>query len=336
MSYRIGTVCHIGQFNEQKQEFVQFKDCKVGTVTRESMLKICGISKQPELLTDELVLRHFDKLQAKLEPKVKQNLQALRSQLNHVATYPDAMKLFRISSDLLPLYDHAILGKLYNQRLESIIDASLSVCKTVIDTYSIRVCTHPDQYCVINSDKDHVRANSYRTLYMHKRFMEKLTDSRETSINVHLNGNLDHLPEIDQGLYFDLVPWLSFENEDKRGKVFVAGTLQTLEVCERYNIKMLLDLHHHLCLEGVQIVADDPLIPRIVATWNGERPLMHLSQGRDSFTDKKHSDTITDTALIRYSSDFLQFADLEIEAKHKGYAVQKYMHSATQFTKNND
>ncbi|AUR87612.1 UV-endonuclease [Vibrio phage 1.101.O._10N.261.45.C6] len=336
MSYRIGTVCHIGQFNEQKQTFEQFKDCKMGTVTRESMLKICGISKQPELLTDELVTQHFVKLQAKLEPKVKQNLQALRSQLSHVATYDDVMKLFRISSDLLPLYDHSILGKLYDQRLESIIDASLAVCKLIIDTYNIRVCTHPDQYCVINSDREHVRTNSYRTLYMHKRFMEKLIDSRTTSINVHLNGNLDHLPEVDQDLHSDLIPWLSFENEDKRGKIFVAGTLQTLEVCERYNIKMLLDLHHHLCLEGDQISINEDLIRRICNTWQGERPLMHLSQGRDSFTDKRHSDMITDTDLIAYAADFLYFADLEIEAKHKGHAVQKFVNGVTQFTQFDD
>jgi UV DNA damage repair endonuclease len=151
--------------------------------------------------------------------------------------------------------------------------------------------------------------------------MERLTDVSKTSINVHLNGNLDHLPELDQGLYQDLIPWLSFENEDKNGKKFTGDTLNTLLVCEKYGIKMLFDLHHHYALTGDQVSINDSLVDRIVATWKGNTPIMHLSQGREEPTDRKHSDFITDTDLATYAADFLHITHLEIEAKAKTSAV---------------
>jgi UV DNA damage repair endonuclease len=123
------------------------------------------------------------------------------------------------------------------------------------------------------------------------------------------------------------VPWLSFENEDKNGKVFTGSVENTLEVCESYGIKMLFDLHHHYSLTGGQLSINDPLVDRIVSTWNGNTPIMHLSQGRENPTDKKHSDMITDSDLIVYASDFLHIAHLEIEAKAKTTAVKEFYQS---------
>ena len=198
------------------------------------------------------------------------------------------------------------------------------VGKRVIDKHGIVIATHPDQYAVVNSESESVRLKSYRALYMHKYFMERLTTVERTSINVHLNGNLDHLPELDQGLHSDLVPWLSFENEDKNGRLFTGDVYNTLQVCEKYGIKMLLDLHHHCALTGDQLPINDSVIDRIVATWNGFTPIMHLSQGRDHATDKKHSDFITDRDLVAYATDFLHIAHVELEAKAKTSAVMQF------------
>lgn len=321
---KLGTVCMTGTFSNGK--FKAYENTTIGTITQRSMLNICGVKAVTDL-TQSHIQQHYTTLQAKLMSKLKQNLLALRTQLQHIAAMPDNCRMFRISSGLLPLFDHPMFSTLYDDNVLAFVDSELAKAKRIIDFYSVRVCTHPDQYNVVNSTTDAVRAKSYTALYYHKYFMERLTTSVQSSINVHLNGNLDHLPELDQGLYKDLIPWLSFENEDKHGKLFTGSTINTLQVCERYNIKMLFDLHHHLALGGTQLSFDDPVVKRIIATWNGCQPIMHLSQGKDSATDRKHSDYITDTTLIRYAEQFLSIADIEIEAKAKLCAVRDLVNS---------
>lgn len=316
----IGTVCQTGEFDKSKSTFKQAKDTTIGTVTQKSMLQICSVSSVDEL-TDQHIADNYKKLSDKLTAKVKQNLNALYNQLVFVSQMPTQCHMLRISSNLLPLFDHPSFSQLYDKKLLKLVDVLLARCKLVIDKHNIIVCTHPDQYSVLNSETESVRTKAYKSLYCHKYFMERLTDVNKTSINVHLNGNLDHLPELDTGLYQDLIPWLSFENEDKNGKKFTGDTLNTLLVCERYGVKMLFDLHHHYALTGDQLPINDTLIDRIVATWNGYTPIMHLSQGREAPTDRKHSDFITDKDLAVYAVDFLHIAHLEIEAKAKTSAV---------------
>lgn len=317
---KIGTVCQVGTFNKSTGKFKQADNTTIGTITQKSMLQICGLTSIDQL-TDTHIQQYKTKLSDKLVSKLKQNLTALYNQLLFVADMPVQCHMLRISSNLLPLFDHPQFGQLYDDKVLSLLDVLLARCKRVIDNYDIVVCCHPDQYCVVNSESQAVRFNSYRSLYMHKYFMERLTTSDKSSINIHLNGNLDHLPELDQGLYRDIIQWLSFENEDKCGKLFTGSVENTLDVCEKYNIKMLLDLHHHYVLTGDQISINDSIITRIVNTWNGATPIMHLSQGRDNDTDRKHSDYITDADLIGYASNFSHIAHIEIEAKAKTSAV---------------
>ncbi len=323
MLNKIGTVCQVGNYSQDKQKFIQAKDTTIGTVTQKSMLQICGVASINEL-TDHHITDNYKKLSVKLTAKVKQNLNALYNQLVFVSQMPVQCHMLRISSNLLPMFDHPNFSQLYDVQLLKLVDVLLARCKRVIDRHNIIVCTHPDQYSVINSESEAVRLKSYEALYMHKYFMERLTTSDKTSINVHLNGNLDHLPELDKGLYSDLIPWISLENEDKNGRLFTGDVLNTLQVCEKYGIKMLLDLHHHHALTHDQLDINSAIVDRIVATWNGNTPIMHLSQGKDTPTDRKHSDTITDGDLISYATNFLHIAHIEIEAKHKTDAVLQF------------
>ena len=320
ISGSLGTVCMVGSFDTITGKFKAVKDTTIGTVTRKSLLQICKLDK-PEDLTQEIVAQYLPQLKAKVTPKIKQNINALYNQLVYISTMPQGCQLFRISSNLLPMFDHALFSAIYDQELLSLVDALLSRCKRVIDTFSIRVCTHPDQYNVINSDTLKTRTQTFRSLYMHKYFMERLTVAAHTSINIHLNGKLDHIPEFDNGQHLDLLPWLSFENEDKKGSVFVADTYNTLAVCEKYNIKMLFDLHHHRAMAGSFLDLSSDILRRIVKTWGGVPPLFHVSQGREQQGDKKHSDFITDPVVIEQVRQLLKIGSVEVEAKGKTSAV---------------
>lgn len=331
--YKIGTVCMIGSIQRKtvKGELVDKFVSDKGTV-----LGVCqqsALNKIVESTGD--VAAH-----KKLHDKVVSNVKALHACLKIVATWPEERRLFRIGSNLLPMFDHPVYSKYFdmvpkgsNMTTADMASHLLSLCKSVIDKYNIRVVCHPDQYNIINSQGAETRQRTISSLRMHKWFMERLTTPELGAINIHFSGHLDHIPEINE--IQDLIPWLSFENDDTLPHASTlprAGLDQTLEACERYGVKMCFDMHHYFVETGSWLDIDDPRVERIVATWNGVRPVMHLSQSKMPNGTRpqdlaKHSDRITDKTLIEYSAEFLRIADVEIEAKHKNIAVGEY-HSA--------
>lgn len=268
---KLGTVCMTGTFNKEKQTFAAYPDTKMGIVTRKSMLQLCNID-DPNLLTQEIVIKNIDNIRNKLFPKVKQNLTALYNQLLFVSRMPSECHMLRVSSDLLPLFDHPVLSTIYfyDNKVTDFIDIMLAKCKTIIDKFNIIVTTHPDAFNIINSVSESVRQQSFRSLNYHRYFMERLTTADKSCINIHLEGNLDHLPELDNGYHLDLIPWLSFENSDKNGKIFTGNTKNTLAICEKYNIKMLYDCHHQLVAEGNYLDFDSTTFKRILKTWKNK------------------------------------------------------------------
>lgn len=320
---KLGTVCMTGTFNKEKQAFAAYPDTKMGTVTRKSMLQLCNIDN-PDLLTQEIVIQNIDKLRNKLFPKVKQNLTALYNQLLFVSRMPSECHMLRISSDLLPLFDHPVLSTIYfyDSKILDFIDIMLAKCKTIVDKFNIIITTHPDQYVLINSVSDSVRQQSFRSLNYHRYFMERLTTANKSCINIHLEGNLDHLPEFDNGYHLDLVPWLSFENSDKNGRIFTGSTENTLGICEKYNIKMVYDCHHQLVAEGNYLDTYSDSFKRIIKTWNGQEPIFHTSQSRETDSvSRAHSDFIDDSSVVEQVKQMLNFGSVEVEAKGKTTAV---------------
>lgn len=319
-NHRIAACCQLGELVVNRkgvQEFKQFSDCSMGTVQRAAMLKILGIGKEDlHLLTVDVVQANKVKLQAKLLPVVKRNLQALHSQIKRVAAFPDTQKMFRISSDLLPLFTHLELGTLYDDSIMSVVSASLSRTGKLIRDNDIRVSSHPSQWTTLSSDNEAVIDASIRDLEHHKLIftLMGLSAADGVVINIHANGNSFTLPERAKHL-FDII---SLENDEKK-----AGHDKVLMLCEKYGIRYVFDHHHYFCETGDYLDFNGDIWSRIKATWKGQRPIMHLSQSRGDGSFKEqcaHSDMITDTDLIEYIAPFLYEADLDVEAKHKNLA----------------
>ena len=333
MNNKLGTCCQILDDNGK-----QYKNTIIGTVQQSSLDKLVAqgrfadhkvVTTNPPQRT--LVLETdkaaFKRCHDKVTSKVKQNLNALYEQLQHVSKMPSDCHMFRISSNLLPMFDHSQYNMLYNNYLLSIVEAGLARCKKLIDKYNIIVTCHPDQYNIINSDKDHVRVNSFRTLEYHRYFMEQLTTFDQSCINVHVTGKLDHSPELDRGEYSELCKWLSIENDAVNTS---AGVLDTLAFCNKYNLKMVYDVHHDYCENSGKghTANDDRIMASIINTWNNQTPIFHVSDSRDTDGDtpKKlnpHSDYINCGKLVERTKGLLEFAHVEIEAKHKNLAVSK-------------
>lgn len=333
MNNKLGTCCQILDDNGK-----QYKNTIIGTVQQSSLDKLIAqgrfadhkvVTTNPpqRALVLETDKAAFKRCHDKVTSKVKQNLNALYEQLQHVSKMPNDCHMFRISSNLLPMFDHPQYNMLYNEYLLSIVKAGLARCKKLIDKYNIIVTCHPDQYNKVCSDKDHVRLNTFRTLEYHRYFMEQLTTYDKSCINVHCDGALDHCPELDRGEYSELCKWLSIENDAVNTS---AGVLDTLAFCNKYSLKMVYDVHHDYCENSGQghTANDDRIMASIINTWNNQTPIFHVSDSRDpdGDTPKKlnpHSDYINCGKLVERTKELLEFAHVEVEAKAKNNAISK-------------
>ena len=175
---------------------------------------------------------------------------------------------------------------------------------------------------MLNSDKEHVQVNAVGCLEYHHYFMSRLVAPNDRGvINIHCHGKLDHFPLFDQ-LSEGVRKMQTLENDER---CLQGSTLNTLSMCEKYNLRYVFDLHHHYA-ETRQQRVDDNTLERIIATWNGERPLFHVSDSRDpdattAATISPHSECIYNEWVIACTKELLGVADLEVESKAKQLSV---------------
>ena len=114
------------------------------------------------------------------------------------------------------------------------------------------------------------------------------------------------------------------------------------------NIALVLDLHHQWINKEKYIDINDPILEKVWETWQGKRPLMHLSTSREDvlvghnknkmpdikrllkkgFNKSKlrsHSDYMWNKAVNKYAAQFLKYADLELECKAKNLGATHFI-----------
>ncbi len=311
---KLGTVCIITSGlkvnNKGERSYPADKKYTIGRVTKATLLKPNGYS----LLVD----------------KVKTNLDNLYNCLEWVGCQPEALRLFRIGSDLLPWFDSEEFKHMYDDKLLFIIEYKLAKCKKLIESKGIRVATHPDKKAaILNSDNPLVRMNAVRNLNYHGYFMSKLQSKEDGAvINIHVHGKvMDHVvPEWD--LLSDYVKeTLTFENDDVIPRAGVEGTLL---MCELYGVRFLYDTHHDWAENSGEgwLDLNGDTFHRIIKTWGSVRPMFHVSDSRDlnADTPKKispHSEYIKSSHVVQRVADLLQIGCVEVEAKSKQLAVKE-------------
>jgi UV DNA damage endonuclease len=223
--------------------------------------------------------------------------------------------MYRLSSDLIPLATYLEDWNWWKN------DDILNMCakiKEFVKDSGIRISLHPDQFCVLNSDKSEVVKNSIRIL----EYLNRLSNLIGNQILIIHTGStaggkekaikrfLDNFKLLSP----DIQSKLALENDDKS-----FNAKEVLHICEALGIPMVLDIHHYNCLNEGENLSD--LRNRIIATWKGKRPKMHLSSGKTAFTDRHHADYINqvdfETALSFAGNDF----DIMLECKQKELAL---------------
>jgi UV DNA damage endonuclease len=264
-------------------------------------------------VTRKRLLEQSDAGQRKLLDDIyRDNLQTLDGALQYCQR--NGIRLYRMPSSIFPFFDEDI-GREVMQALAP----ALARTGQRATELGLRLVMHPDQFVVLSSDSVDVVANSVKILQMHADIMDGLQQPRSPWALLEIHGGKagrsDELVARIADLPDAIRSRLCLENDE-----YAYSAAEILDVCQRSGVPMVFDAHHHIVHEKLDSY-DDPSVAAMLAearaTWAvPEHQLVHISNGREGFNDRQHSDLI----LVMPAS-YAQAPWIEIEAKLKEEAI---------------
>ena len=310
-------------------------------------LKLIEAALNPRTTT----LRWMDSVTAeiargRLLEVVTHNLKAQLALLAYVGTLPPALRMLRLSSDLLPFYSHSRVSAFYQQAdVQSVLIEGFAAIGAAARDAGIRLSMHPGQFCVLGSDRPDVVENSLAEFEYHADMIRMMGYGRQFQdfkCNVHIAGRLgaEGIRAIWHRLSQEARNTITFENEEKTYGVDDCIGLSDLA-------PVVLDVHHCWINENDYIPAQSERVERIIDSWRGVRPVMHYSQPQERLQDlgfspetKLEMDELLKVVPKRelyghsarmwnhwtngYVTEFLDRFDVMFEAKDKNLAAAEF------------
>ena len=265
-------------------------------------------------LTRKRLLEHSEDGQRRLLDDIyRDNLQVLDNALRYCER--EAIALYRMPSSIFPFADEPFgLAVLQEFRTALARTGQRAIAR------GIRLVMHPDQFVVLSSDSDSVVANSIKILQMHADIMDLLEQPRSPWALLEIHGGKsdrsDALVERIIALPDAIRTRLCLENDE-----YAYSADEILDVCQRAGVPMVFDAHHHIVhekLDSYEHPSVAEMLLKARATWpDPSQQLVHISNGREGFNDRQHSDLIA-----TMPSCYLGAPYIEIEAKHKEEAIR--------------
>ncbi|MCH1624527.1 UV DNA damage repair endonuclease UvsE [Fredinandcohnia quinoae] len=261
----------------------------------------------------------------KLERIALLNLQNTLRLLKHNAA--SNIHFYRLTSRLIPLANHE---ELFDWNYFAPLKASLREIGDFAKKHDIRIDFHPDHFVLINSAQKHILKNSIKTLKLHYLLLKEMGIDPIHRCVMHVGGNyketvasLERFIENWMNVPRPIQKMIMLENDD------TSFTLEdTLYLCEKLDIPLVFDYHHHLAHHENANWQDN--WERVIQTWK-HSPLpikMHISSPKNQQEFRHHSDYIDCEMFF----DFLKVAkgsvpqiDCMIEAKKKDEALFRLM-----------
>lgn len=272
--------------------------------------------KFKQLLDQEAAVR-------KLERIAKSNIHNCLRLLKHNKAHE--INFFRLSSRLVPLATHEDLKEW--DYLSAIKD-DLMELGSFSKVNGMRLDFHPDHFVVLNAPRKEVFKTSLKVLKYHYLLLQYMGIDPTHRCVFHLGGRYqDKEKSIERFIdNWSLVPqgiqkMVMIENDD------TSYTLENcLYVCEKLNIPLVFDIHHHLANHNEE--SWEMHWERVVNTWS-HSPLpvkMHISSPKSNDEFKSHADFIdVDLFLdfVKKTNGSIEQIDCMIEAKKKDGALFK-------------
>lgn len=243
--------------------------------------------------------------------------------------HKNGITLYRMSSDIFPWMSEYELKDLPDYKKISIL---LNGAGALAKKYGQRLTFHPGHFNVLASKNKNVVTKTIKELNQHGEVMDLMGLPRNpyAAINIHVNttqgGKLecghrfcDNFRLLDDSVKTRLV----VENDDKEKQYAVEDLYEHIYTCT--GIPITFDYHHHWCHPGE--LTQEAALKMAASTWpKGIKQLVHFSSCKAIHEDatqtnkRAHADYIYD-----HIDDYGLSIDVEVEAKAKELAVQKYM-----------
>lgn len=234
------------------------------------------------------------------------------------------IRLYRLSSDLFPFNDDMLGGSILEEMSPQLAKVGQRAAEL-----NLRLVLHPDQFVVLSSDNPQIIETSIMLLERFTRMLDlmQLPPTSYTTMMIHggKGDRAERLINVTNNLPESIRCRLAFENDENS---YSADAI--LEICHAAKVPMVLDAHHYICNQKMESY-DDSRVTEMVwkarETWpHPEWQLVHLSNGKEFFTDRRHSDMIT---VI--PSSYLEVPWVEVEAKAKEEAIAQIRAQWPQF-----
>jgi UV DNA damage endonuclease len=254
-------------------------------------------------------------------------------------------QIARMVSNVLPAYSHPAIRPLYDDpALRRVAETSLTPAGEAARRGGVRLSMHPGQYTVLSTEKPGTRAAAVADIEYHTDVMRLLGHAggwhpHGAHINVHAGGRPAGIEGFRAGLAMlseDARGLLTVENEET-----AYGIDDLLPLAD--DLAIVLDLHHHWVVTGEYMEPDDPRIARIIQSWRGTRPVIHISAPKPELMPGQDPETLPDRAALiaagisardlrahaarlwnrphaAWAARHLAWADIEVEAKEKNLA----------------
>lgn len=334
MTKKIGFACKFSEVHPTKGIIsVPEYNCKTTT--------IAWLQRQKKQIAED-----------KLVDIAKHNIISIKNVINHLSTLPPELRMFRISSDILPAYTHPDYKDFWKSPyVQNLLEHWFKPLGETARQNDVRLSCHPDQFVVLASDRPEVVNKSIEEFEYHAdmaRFMGYGKSFQDFKINVHIAGRAG--PEGIRSAYKRLTPearnCITIENEENAWGLDDCLSLGDL-------LPIVLDIHHNWCREGEYIDPSSDRVKRVVDSWRGIRPTMHYSVSREDILvdhDKHtlpdrnklmeagynkqklraHSDYYWSEAVNVWAMSFHDHMDIMCESKGKNLASHalhdKYVH----------
>jgi UV damage endonuclease UvdE len=273
---------------------------------------------------------------------MRANIAALHEQVSYISRLDPKLRMFRISSDLLPAYTHDNWMWFYFEPdVLQFLETNLARTGALARAQDVRLSFHPGQFCVLASDRPDVVENSITEFEYHCdiiRYMGFGREFQDFKCNVHVGGKAGPagIKAVLRKLSREARNCLTIENAE-----FSWGLDASLELVDE--CALVLDIHHHWIASGEYVKPTDSRIQRLWSSWRGVRPTIHYSVSREDvltdhstttapdfaalkaagFTSAKlraHSEYYWNSAVNTWAASFSPYADILCEAKEKNLA----------------
>lgn len=268
----------------------------------------------------------------KLKEVTYSNIEALEKILRY--NIENNIHFYRMTSNLIPLATHPDVMWNYTKYFKK----DLEYIGKIIKENDLRVDAHPDQFNVINSDRECVVENTLRNLNMQVNLFEAM-NYKDGKMVIHVGSSKGGKDITSQRFIENLNKFpkkitnrLLLENDDK-----TFNTIEVLKICEKTNLPMVLDVHHHNCNKCEEDIKS--LLVKVFKTWENEKlvPKIHFSSPREFENDRKHADYIDAKRFLEFIYEAKESVDKDfdimIEAKQKDRTLNTLVKDLKKLTK---